>query len=172
MTKFKRTVIEALAWIIGAGIFWYLSTAFNEPLPNYKLGPVFWPRVVLVLIVISAVVLLVSALLYEPDKVATGETVVEKLSSHKERVRMALIFSVPVLYVYGMHKLGFLLITPFFLIIYMYIFGVRKVKTLLLVGLGVYAFLVLVFVKLIFTPLPQGVGVFYTINGYLLGLIQ
>jgi len=172
MTSFKRTVIEALAWLIGAGIFWFLSSDFNSPLPNFKLGPAFWPRVVLVLIVLAALVLLISALLYDPEKTGSAEKVVEQLSSHRERLRMMLIFILPVLYVYGMHKLGFLLITPFFMLIYMYVFGVRRIKVLLPVALGVYAALVLVFVKLIFTPLPQGVGVFYTINGHLLGLIQ
>lgn len=172
LRRSRRNVIEAVAWIVGAGFFWYLSTEFNEPLPNYDLGPAFWPRTVLALIILTAVVLLMSALLYEPDDDAEGEAVVEKLTSHRERIRMGLIFTLPVIYVYVMHKMGFLLATPVFLLIYMYVFGVRRAKVLLPVAFGVYAALVLIFVKLIFTPLPQGTGPFYTVNGYLLGLIQ
>jgi putative tricarboxylic transport membrane protein len=170
--KSRRTVIEAVIWIVGAGVLWYLSGDFNQALPNYKLGPAFWPRVILGLIVVGAIVMLISALIYDPEHTPEVEAVVEKLSSHGERVRMVLIFTLPVLYVYGMHKMGFLLVTPIFLLLYMFIFGVHDIKKLFIVCFGIYAALVLVFYKLIFTPLPQGSGIFYTINGYLLGLIQ
>jgi len=167
----RRTIFEALLWLAAAAVLWILSSDFHYPLPNYKFGPAHWPRVVLVLIAIAATVLLLAALLY--DRIEDqNEKVVEALSSNRERVRMSLIFVLPVVYVYGMHKMGFLLVTPLFLLVYMYVFGVHRIKMLVSVTLGVYAALILVFVKLIFTPLPQGSGIFYTINGYMLGLIQ
>ena len=38
----------------------------------------------------------------------------------------SIVFAVPILYVYAMHKIGFLLVTPVFLPLYMYILGVRR----------------------------------------------
>lgn len=167
----RRTIVEAVLWLAAVAVLWVWSSDFHYPLPNYKFGPAHWPRVVLVLIAIAATILLLAALLY--DRVEDqNEKVVEALSSNRERIRMFLIFVLPVVYVYGMHKMGFLLVTPVFLLVYMYVFGVHRIKKLVTVTLAVYAALILVFVKLIFTPLPQGVGVFYTINGYMLGFIQ
>ena len=68
--------------------------------------------------------------------------------------------------------MGFLLVTPFFLIAYTWLMGVTRIRTLLGFSLGFYAALVLVFYKLIFTPLPMGAGYFHTINGELLALLQ
>lgn len=169
-----RPLAEGAGWVVAAVTLLAVSIGFNEPLPMFELGPAFWPRVMLIGIVIAALALAATAFAVPREKTQTGDDLndIAALTSWSERIRVALIFAVPVLYVYGMHKLGFLLVTPIFLLVYMYIFGVRRWKPLLIVGLSVYAAVVLVFVKLIFTPLPQGVGMFYTLNGYLLALLQ
>ena len=71
-----------------------------------------------------------------------------------------------------MHKMGFLLVTPFFLFAFTWLMGVRRWQTLVGFSLGFYALLVFVFYKLIFTPLPMGAGWFHALNGEILGLIQ
>jgi hypothetical protein len=86
--------------------------------------------------------------------------------------RLVAIVVLPLVYVYAMHKLGFLLVTPVFLPAFMYLLGVRRWRTLVLTTVGFYAAIVLLFVKLIFTPLPQGAGFFHSLNGQLIGLIQ
>ena len=172
-----RPLTEGLGWVIAAIVLLVTSVGFNEPLPMFDWGPAFWPRIMLFGMIIAALALMATAFIVPSggnDAAQNGgdQNEIAALKSWDERIHMALIFAVPVLYVYAMHKMGFLLITPIFLVIYMYIFGVRRWKILLIVAFSVYTTVVLVFVKLIFTPLPQGSGMFYTINGYLLALLQ
>jgi putative tricarboxylic transport membrane protein len=175
-----RKIIEGAAWIAFAVAAFALTYGFDDPLPMFALGAAFWPRVVLIGIFVTAVVVVLGGLLAKernganPSASVEPEQEIQSLATldPRARGRVSLIFLVPVVYVYAMHKLGFLLVTPFFLAAYMYIFGVRHWRRLLAIAGGVYATVVLIFVKLIFTPLPQGAGFFYTVNGYLLGLIQ
>ena len=86
--------------------------------------------------------------------------------------RTTAMFIVPLIWVYGMHKAGFLLATPIFLIVFTWLMGVKRWRILVTYSLGFYSILVLVFYKLIFTSLPMGAGYLHTINGELLALIQ
>ncbi len=169
-----RSLIEGGAWVVAAVILLMVSGGFSESLPMFEWGPAFWPRAMLAGIIIAGLALAATAVFPPLSSKRSGDDLddIPPLASWSERIRVAFIFGVPLLYVFAMHKMGFLLATPIFLIVYMYVFGVRGWKPLLIVGLSVYAVVVLVFVKLIFTPLPQGAGVFYTINGYLLALLQ
>ena len=182
LPSLPQGVIEAVVWLI-LGILAFTQTFnFDGPLPTFELGAAFWPRVVISCVILSAVVLLVasyatrakaSALMTE-DRLAGYDKVTDELPedvAHVTKKTLA-IFAIPLIYVYAIHKLGFLLITPLFLFGYMYLLGVRRWRTLIAVTTGVYAGIVLIFVKLIFTPLPQGAGYIHSLNGQLIGLIQ
>ena len=82
------------------------------------------------------------------------------------------MFILPLLWVFGMHKLGFLVVTPFFLLACSWVMGVRSWKVLLTFTFSFFAVIVFVFYKLIFTPLPMGAGWFHSLNGEMIGLIQ
>lgn len=171
-----KSYLEPLAWLALAVFGLTMSSAFDAPNKIFELGPAFWPQVILIGMIIAAGSLGIS--IY----VSAGKPVEESSKSAKFELssdgavtfspRLVAIFLLPLIYVYAMHKLGFYLVTPFFLPVYMYTLGVRRWKTLILVTVGLYAILVLLFVKLIFTPLPQGAGYFHTLNGQLMGLIQ
>lgn len=178
-----RAIIEGACWLAFSAAAFAFTFGFDDPLPMFDLGAAFWPRVMLFGIAATALVLIVGGFVFKGVDNAAANPSASTLEGDAEdhavspqawhaRIRILLMFGVPVLYVYAMHQLGFLLVTPFFLLAYMYVFGVRRWVPLLSVTAGVYAAVVLIFVKLIFTPMPQGAGVFYTVNGYLLGLIQ
>lgn len=171
-----KSYLEPLAWFALAVGGLTMSSTFDAPNKIFELGPAFWPQVILIGMIIAAVTLGISIYVSggrpvtgsaEPAHFETSDGDAVQLSP-----RLVAIFLLPLMYVYAMHKLGFYLVTPFFLLAFMYAFGVRRWKTLILVTVGLYAILVLLFVKLIFTPLPQGAGYFHTLNGQLMGLIQ
>ena len=177
-----RSIVEGACWLTFSAAAFALTFGFDDPLPMFEWGAAFWPRVMLFGIAATALIFIIRGLVFKDSGSATprsadtgedhaGEKIVTA-QTWQERIRVLLMFGVPVLYVYAMHQFGFLLVTPFFLVAYMYIFGVRRWVPLLSVTAGLYAVVVLIFVKLIFTPMPQGAGIFYTVNGYLLGLIQ
>ena len=172
-------LIEAVAWLI-FGLWAFAQTFdFDGPLPTFELGAAFWPRLVIGGVILSAVVLLVVSYVARakasaPMTEARLDVITDELpedAAHVTKKTLA-VFAVPLIYVYAIHQLGFLLITPLFLFGYMYLLGVRRWRTLIAVTAGVYAGIVLIFVKLIFTPLPQGAGYFHSLNGQLMGLLQ
>ena len=172
---FKRYshLIEGLVWLLFVLLAAAYTFDFDDPLPVYDWGPAHWPRVVLV----GMFVAICWLLFYESRKSRNRQDdasrePVEIQIDMSTQVRMVLIFALPVLYAIGIHRMGFLLITPIFLFVYMWVIGVRRLRTLIITTVGVYAALVLIFVKLIFTYLPPGGGVFNTINGHFLRILQ
>ena len=171
--KSRRDFFEAAAWLVLVVTGLVASLEFDELWPGYDLTPAFWPRVILILAGIFAIVLLVSSFsatpMPEKAETAAGEAAESERSAD---LHVLIVFAVPLLYVYAMHKIGFLLVTPVFLPLYMYVLGVRRWRVLVGVTVFLCALVVVLFVKLVFTPLPQGAGFFHSLNGELIGLLQ
>ncbi len=159
-----------LVLIVLAGIYTF---DFDDALPTYLWGPAHWPRVVLLGMLAASLWLLFVESRHSDAKVES-----QPIDHHRSplavstRVRMVLIFCLPLAYAFAIHKMGFLLITPLFLFAYMWVVGVRKIRTLIIMTVCIYSGIVIIFVELIFTYLPPGAGVFHTINGYILKLLQ
>jgi hypothetical protein len=168
--------LEALAWCVFIGSAFALSLDFDAPLRHYPPGAALWPRIILFFMMVAAVVLFVSRFLPQTIRLESEQNpeYLDDVPNDLAGVgwRTAMVFILPMLWAFAMHQLGFLLVTPLFLIAFTWLMGVRSWRTLLLFSCGFYALLVLLFYKLIYTPLPMGAGVFHTINGELLALIQ
>ena len=170
------SLIEAGGWLAFVGLAFLYTFQFDGPLHVYKWGAAHWPRVVLLGMFIAASWLLYfdwlrSGMTLRDDSVEEDGEESAALMTISTRVRMILIFTVPVVYTFLMHKLGFLIVTPFFLFVYMWLMGVQRLRTLIIVTIGIYTAIVLIFVKLIFTYLPPGAGIFNALNGKILGLL-
>ncbi len=166
-------LLEAGGWLLFILLAYIYTFQFDGPLPVYDWGPSHWPRVILLCMFAASL-----RLLYRDwrqsglSSKSAGQTSEEEELDTSVKVRMVLIFVVPVLYTFLMHKMGFLLITPFFLFGYMWLMGVSRIRTLIILTVCIYSALVLIFVKLIFTYLPPGAGIFNTLNGKFLGLLM
>ena len=171
-----RVVWEVFAWTaLVAGTF-ALSFGFDDPLPHYPPGAALWPRIIQAMMAVAAVVLFVSRFLPQTarEEQAEGPEYLEEVPDDLAGVswRTVAVFAMPLIWAYAMHKMGFLLVTPVFLVLFTWLMGVTRWRTLLGFGVGFYAVLVLVFYKLIFTPLPMGAGMFHTISAELLAVLQ
>ena len=170
--KSKRDLIEAAAWLVLVVTGLVMSLEFDELKPGFGLTPAFWPQVILIVAGVFAIALLASSFSMG-KKPAGAEADGEGTSDESSvNVHVLIVFIVPILYVYAMHKIGFLLVTPIFLPLYMYVLGVRRWPVLVGVTAFLYTLIVVLFVKLVFTPLPQGAGWFHSLNGELIGLLQ
>ena len=174
-TFFKRNshLIEGVSWRVFVILAAIYTFDFDDPLPVYEWGPAHWPRVVLICMFVAAC-WLVFVEYRRGRQAANGHAADSKEIELPVsiRVRMVLIFTVPVVYAFLIHKMGFLLVTPFFLFGYMWLMGVSRLRTLIIMTVGITTAIVIIFVKLIFTYLPPGAGIFHTINGTILGLLQ
>ena len=171
-----RVAWEAVVWGLLVSLVFWLSFGFDDPLPHYPPGAAFWPRVIQLGMAIAAAVLLISRFLPQTarDEAAHAPEYLDEVPDDLSGInwRTVAVFIVPLVWAYAMHKMGFLLVTPFFLIAFTWLMGVTRWRTLLSFGFGFYALLVIVFYKLIFTPLPMGAGFFHSINGEILAVIQ
>lgn len=165
---------EAIAWLVLAGLAYWVAQGFDNPLPHFAPGAAMWPKVVITLLVISGAVLLVSRFLPQSRREEQAAAYVEEAPDDLPPAtwRTVALFVLPLIWTYGMHQMGFLLVTPFFLLAFTWLMGVRNWLTLIVFSLTFYAAIVLIFYRLIYTSLPPGVGVFNAINGELLALIQ
>jgi len=171
-----RVTWEAFAWcvlILGA---YFLSLDFDRPLPHYPPGAAFWPHIVQFCMAISAIVLLVSRFLPQTalDEATQTPDYIEEAPDDLAGItwRTIAVFLIPLVWAYAMHQLGFLIVTPFFLMAFTWLMGVTRWRTLLSFSIGFYLLLLIVFYKLIFTPLPMGAGFFHTINAEILAVLQ
>ena len=171
-----RVTWEAVGWGLLIVLVFWLSFDFDGPLPHYPPGAAMWPRIVQTGMAIAAIVLLVSRFLPHTarDQISGAAKYLEEVPDDLAGIswRTVAVFVLPLVWAYAMHKMGFLLVTPFFLIAFTWLMGVKSWQTLLTFSLGFYALLVLVFYILIFTPLPMGAGFFHTVNGEILAVIQ
>jgi hypothetical protein len=169
------SVWEPVAWLVFAGVVLYMTLDFDAPLPTFKFGAAFWPQVIVAIIAVAGCILLASRYIKGRERTESGaEAAFFEDTSVPDRLSPLTLamFVLPMIWVYGMHKIGFLLATPFFLLAFTWLMGVRKPVKLIGFSFGFYAVLVLVFYTLIFTPLPMGAGAFNALNGEILALIQ
>ena len=168
----RKGAIEGGCWLVFAILAYVYTFQFDAPQIGFQLGPAFWPRLIIIGIVIAAGWTIYSNLVGITEGKEGESTKVTTQASKKVDIRVALIFASPVVYVILMHQFGFLLVTPFFLFFYMRLLGVQKWRTLFIITAFVYATIILVFVRLIFTYMPPGRGIFHTMNGYIVGFFS
>jgi putative tricarboxylic transport membrane protein len=145
--------------ILIAAVYLYVLAGFMDenPIPG-QLGPAFWPRVILVLLMASCVLkALESYLAFGKGIADIGlESAPPDLSVPKLVAMIILILAV----VPGMEILGFALANFLFLILFMRITGMRKLLSLFLTSLLGTVFLLYLFGKIVYLPLPKGNWVF------------
>ena len=167
---------EAVGWGLLIGLVFWLTYDFDAPLPHYPPGAAMWPRIIQTSMAIAAVVLFISRFMPQTfrEDARHAPNYLEEIPDNLVGVtwRTVGVFLIPLLWTYAMHKMGFLLITPFFLIAFTWLMGVRHWRSLLVFAIGFYVTLVFVFYKLIFTPLPMGAGIFHTINSEIIAVFQ
>lgn len=159
----NRSLIGEIAtWFVVAIGMWAYSYEFDSHIPNFELGPLIWPRVVLILIGACALGLLVSSWGSIRQSV---EAFGRPSSSEGEDagptrlvvLKLLATFALPLLYVWLLPLAGFFATTPFFLAGYMYVFGQRSPIHLIGTALSIYVGITLIFSKFLFLPLPVGV---------------
>jgi hypothetical protein len=170
----KKTRWESVFWILFLVILLWLSEDFDKPLRYFPLGAAFWPKVVIYSMAIASVILFVSSFITRIETKNPQNGHLDEIPEDLSGVgwRTFAIFITPLVWALIMHKVGFLLTAPFFILFFTRFMGVTNWKILFSYTILFYSMIVLVFYGLIFTPLPMGAGYFHTITGELMGLIQ
>jgi putative tricarboxylic transport membrane protein len=127
-----------------------------------KLGPGFWPKFVLV-------AMMVLSLWVAFDAFRARKKVAEKKSheapkSTVGRIRMLSALSLIITYFILMNVVGFILLTPFFLIAFMVLLGEKSWPWMFGLSIGMTILIIIAFTQAMYVPLPRGVGIFHNFS--------
>ena len=161
---------ELLVWLALIGGAYALSFEFDRPVGSYRFGATGWPRTILALILVVALVQFALRFARASREAQPGPGFWGQFfrSGTRANVTVGLAFGLPVLYAALMPRTGFYVTTPLFLMAYLYLLGERRWRYLVGVALFIYGLMVLIFTTIFYVALPVGNWpVFYDINNWL-----
>lgn len=133
---------EAALWLAFAGAAYFFSFEFDRGIEIYRFGAHGWPRAVIALIVIAALLQAFSVLRRPQVAVsddAADQGAAEGTQAGNYKLRVAATLLVPLVYAGLLENMGFYVLTPFFILAILLLAGERRWKILLGVTLGIYA---------------------------------
>jgi putative tricarboxylic transport membrane protein len=141
---------------------------FGALAPPGQIGPGFWPRLVLIGLMVSALVN-AAASLRRPSRPSLAAV---PLAREFRRGRLALAGGLILGYIGAIELVGFLLATSAFLAAFMALAGLRRPVSLLLIAAIGAGLLTAVFVRVVYLPLPKGWGPFEDVTLTLYRLLR
>jgi hypothetical protein len=150
-----KSMIGPLLIFLCAVYFYVLAGSIDEnPMPG-QLGPAFWPKALLILLMISCGIK--SLEVYKATAGKEGPTAAKGESPlGVDTLKLSLMIVAVLGVVFLMDMIGFVLANFFFLLLFMRIAGYRQMPRLILIsGCGTVVLLYL-FVKVVYLPLPKG----------------
>ncbi len=173
-----RAALPYAAVMAVAAFLFVDSTAFAGLGREGNLGPAFWPRAVLVLLmIVCALEMLRVVFFYKPETAAPVPHSAAPLpnADDEDGVRYpALLFAgifITVLYVPAIELLGFFLATIIYLAAFMWLGRYRRPVAIAITSVaGTIAF-VYVFMKIVYVSLPLGEGPFRQLSAWVLAAL-
>jgi hypothetical protein len=168
-----RAALPYVAVLLGAAFLYQRTGSFAALGREGNLGPAFWPRAVLVLLmVVCALEMLRVAFFFRagPPPPSLHSPVTDEDEPRFVQLLLGGI-AITVLYVPGMDYLGFFLATILYLAAFMWIGRYRRPGVIAAASvLGTIAF-VYVFMKIVYVSLPLGAGPFRQFSTWVLGAL-
>ncbi len=164
-----KPLMGPLLIFIAAVYFYVLAGSIDEnPMPG-QMGPAFWPRTILVLLMASCVLKALESYLAFGKGIADMgvESAPPDVSVSKLIAMIILVLAV----VPGMEILGFALANFIFLILFIRIAGMRKPPSLIVTSLLGTIFLLYLFGKVVYLPLPKGNWIFNDLTIFIYRLL-
>lgn len=149
-------VFSVLLVLVSAVLLWVAQS--YEGMGIYaKLGPDFWPTLVLLsLIILGVIVSVATARKISREKAWREPLMIMDGSKARLFSAIGLIIS----YLILVKLTGFILTTPPFMVLFMLLLGEKSKGWMLSVSIGMTAIIVILFTKAMYVPLPRGIWLF------------
>jgi hypothetical protein len=175
MTGRARAIVPYAAVFAGAAFLYAKSAAFAALGRPGQLGPDFWPKAVLVLLMATCAIEILRVVLVGAVKPGAEPAMPQADEGEEEESRYPLLLlggiGLTILYVPGMQLLGFFLATALYLAAFMLVGRYRRYGVIAVASIvGSLAF-VFVFMKVVYVSLPLGVGPFQAVSTALMALL-
>ncbi len=163
--------IKGVILIFLAALYLYsLANSLEAFSPPGQLGPAFWPKVSLLLLMAGCLIKVGELWREGNQKIVLEEKA--PLLPPVNVSRLITMICLVIFSVIGMDFLGFLLANFLFLVFFMSITGLKKKVSLLLISLFGTILLLYLFVKIVYLPLPRGQGIFNDLTIYFYRLLH
>ena len=160
-------LFELAFWLGLALLAFALSFSFSGEVGTYEWGAASWPRAVILLMAIAAVVQ------YLVRRARPGPAIFEEADEGGSVLPLVGLFLIPLVYAWLLPRTGFYLTTPVFLVIFLLHVGERRWMVILGTTVIISIVVNLIFTKLFYVALPVGNWPgFYDVNNWLLTVIR
>lgn len=161
-------LLELAFWLVLALIAFGLSFQFSDEPGTYQWGAASWPRAVILLMIIAALINTWQSRRARPAAVTCDET-----DEGGAVLSYLGLFLIPLVYAWLLPRTGFYLTTPVFLAAYLLYVGERRWPVIILATVIIFLVINLIFTKLFYVALPVGNWPgFYDVNNWLLTVIR
>jgi putative tricarboxylic transport membrane protein len=127
-----------------------------------KLGPGFWPKFILICMMILSILIAVDA--FRTRKKSAGEKSSEVAKTGGSRIRFFSALILIIAYFFLLNIVGFVALTPFFLVAFMILLGEKSWPWMIGLSIGMTVIILLAFTQAMYVPLPRGVGIFHNFS--------
>jgi putative tricarboxylic transport membrane protein len=162
MTVSRQMVAPALG-VIASCLLLLVTGGLDQGVPAGRLGPAFWPRLVLVCLAGTCLVRLAGALRGRSTTAAAGPDTTVAVDNAPGTIRWARLgaaIALILLYVLATPVTGFPLTTVGFVAGFMWVSGARSAAGIAAAAVLGTVGLLYLFVKAVYLPLPKGDGPF------------
>jgi len=151
-------IFSLLIFLVSLLLYWVTgSFGSSTVLQAAQMGPTFWPRFILGAIILLSGIVSVQTIRKIVKEKAWGESL---MVMDRGKVRFFAAFGLGVAYLYLLPILGFIAITPVFMILFMLLLGEKSTGWIIGVSFAMTALIVVMFTKAMYVPLPRGVWLF------------
>ena len=153
----KGELVFSLLIFVGALFLYWVTLGFSgaSVMQGGQMGPSFWPRFLLGAILLFSGVVSLGIIRKIAKEKAWGESL---MTLDRGKVRFFVAIGLSVAYLILLPVLGFIAITPVFMIAFMVLLGEKSWGWIIGVSMAMTAIIVILFTKAMYVPLPRGVG--------------
>ncbi|MBE0557446.1 MAG: tripartite tricarboxylate transporter TctB family protein [Proteobacteria bacterium] len=151
-------VFSVLIFIASLLLYWVTgSFGTGTVLQGSQMGPAFWPRLLLGAMILLSGIVSVGLIRRIAREKAWGEAL---LAMDRGKVRFFAAIGLSVAYLALLPVVGFIAITPVFMIAFMVLLGEKSKGWIIGVSIAMTAVIVVLFTKAMYVPLPRGEWLF------------
>ncbi|HBB18239.1 MAG TPA: hypothetical protein DCZ97_15030 [Syntrophus sp. (in: bacteria)] len=155
----KGELIFSLLIFVGSLLLYWVTGSFGErtTLQGAQMGPAFWPRFLLGCLIILTGIVSVGTIRKIIKEKTWGESL---LTMDRGKVRFFAAIGLGIAYLLLLPIVGFIAITPIFMIAFMLLLGEKSKGWIIGVAIAMTAVIVVLFTKAMYVPLPRGEWLF------------
>lgn len=153
----KGELVFSILIVLASAVLFWVAQSFEGSRVYARLGPEFWPTIVLAALMVLGVIVSVATARKITKEKVWGEKI---LTLDRNKLHFFTAVGLIVAYLILMPIMGFVVMTPPFMALFMILLGEKSKGWMASVSIGMTVIIVILFTKAMYVPLPRGVWLF------------